>query len=117
MFKNSVSILVIAGSLSMAACAPALVAGGGAGGYYAGTNERSVGTITNDGVITSKINAEFVKDKSVSAFDINVDTYRGVVTLHGSVGSQASANRAMTLARGVKGVKKVISQLTVVPKK
>ncbi|MBL0318527.1 MAG: BON domain-containing protein [Alphaproteobacteria bacterium] len=108
---------MVVSSLSIGACAPALVAGGGSAGYYAGTSERSVGTITSDGVITSKINAEFVKEKSVSAFDINVDTYRGVVTLHGSVGSQASANRAIAIARGVKGVKKVISQLTVVSKK
>lgn len=110
-------IAIIVSGLLFTACAPALVAGGGAGGYYVAKSDRSVGTISDDAIITSKINAEYVKDKSVSAFDINVDTYRGVVTLHGGVSSSATANRAVAIARGVKGVKKVISQLTIVPKK
>jgi len=96
-------------------CGALVVGGAAAGGYYVGKDERSVGQIADDATITSTINTKYVRDSQVSALDINVDTYRGVVTLHGSVSSKAAAARAVELARSTKGVRKVISKLSVVP--
>jgi hyperosmotically inducible protein len=110
--------LITAGSivacLSVSGCTPVLVGGAAVGGYYVGKDQRSTGRIVDDATITSSINAKYVKDRQISAVDINVDTYNGVVTLHGNVPSQRTADRAVALARATKGVKKVISRLVVV---
>lgn len=98
----------------LSGCGALVVGGAAAGGYYVGKDERTLGEITDDASITSSINASYVKDSQVSALDINVDTRRGVVTLYGSVDSQAVASRAVEIARSTKGVKQVISKLTVV---
>ncbi len=105
--------LVFCGGL-LSACGALLVGGAGAGGYYVGKDERTVGVIASDAQITSSVNAKYVRDDLVSALDIDVDTYRGVVTLNGHVHSSRVAQRAVQLAGSVKGVSKVISKLTVV---
>lgn len=67
-----------------------------------------------DSVITTKIKAEFAKDKSVSATKIRVDTDNaGVVQLSGTAKSQAEADRAVSLAQGVEGVTTVENKIQV----
>jgi hyperosmotically inducible protein len=100
--------------LSMSGCAPVLIGGAAVGGYYVGKDDRSVSQIASDASITASINAKYAKDSQVSAIDINVDTRYGVVVLYGNVSSQHVANRAVQIARSTKGVKKVISKLTVI---
>lgn len=94
-------------------CAAAVVGGAAAGGYYVGQDDRSAGQIAEDASITSTINTRYVQDDLVKARTINVDTYNGVVTLYGSVANQAVADRAVSIARGVKGVRQVVSKLTI----
>ena len=77
----------------------------------------TVSTSTRDGVITTKVNAELVKDAALSAMKINVDTADGHVVLNGSAPSDTSRERAGTLARGIEGVKDVDNRLTVEVKK
>ena len=68
-----------------------------------------------DSVITTKIKADFVKDKTVSALHIKVDTdAKGVVMLSGKAKSQVEADRAAQIARGVEGVTEVNNQIIVV---
>ena len=50
------------------------------------------------------------------ALAINVDTYRGVVSLNGFVDSQDQINKAMNCARRVEGVTEVKNNLSVKPK-
>jgi hyperosmotically inducible protein len=66
-----------------------------------------------DALITTKIKAEHAKDKDVSATRINVDTNAGVVTLSGTAKSQAEAEKAVTLAKNVKGVTSVKNNIKV----
>jgi hyperosmotically inducible protein len=94
-------------------CAAAVVGGAAAGGYYVGKDDRSVSEISSDTTITSTINTRYIQDNVVKARQINVDTHRGVVTLYGKVASQDVASRAVAIARGVKGVKQVVSKLTI----
>ena len=62
-------------------------------------------TFIKDSVITAKIKAEMAKDKQVSALHIKVDTdNKGVVHLSGKAKSQEEADKAVTIARNVKGV-------------
>ena len=108
---RAVSVLVWIGFLS--GCAAAVVGGAAAGGYYVGKDERSAGQIAEDASITSTVNTRYVGDDLVQARLINVDTYNGVVTLYGTVPNQAVVDRAVELARGVKGVQQVVSKLTI----
>ena len=94
-------------------CAGLVIGGAAAGGYYVAKDKRSSGEIIDDAAITSSINTKYVKDDLVSALDVNVDTYRGVVTLNGMVANQAAAKRAIDLALSTKNVTKVISNLTI----
>jgi hyperosmotically inducible periplasmic protein len=74
-------------------------------------------TSTSDGVITTKVNAELVKDASLSAMKIDVDTANGRVVLNGSAPSDTARERASTLVRGVEGVKDVDNRLVIEVKK
>ena len=64
-----------------------------------------------DGSITAKIKAKMTLDDTVEASNIHVDYNNGVVTLTGTVGSNAERKRAVDLARETKGVKSVKDQL------
>lgn len=71
----------------------------------------------SDAVITSSVKAELVKDPSLSALKINVDTDAGRVLLQGSAPSSTAKDQAMKLAMAVKGVVSVDNQLKVEPGK
>jgi len=62
-----------------------------------------------DAWITTKVKSEFGTTGGVSATDISVSTSDGVVTLSGTVASQAEKTRAEQIAQGIKGVKSVDS--------
>ena len=64
-------------------------------------------------MITTKIKAEFAKDKLVSAMKIHVDTDNGVVTLGGTAKSKAEADQADTLAKNITGVTSVRNDIKV----
>ena len=68
---------------------------------------------TADATITSAIKMKFAADDDVKALAIDVDTSDGNVTLTGTVKTQAEADRAVMLAKGVEGVKNVTPKLTV----
>jgi hyperosmotically inducible periplasmic protein len=70
-------------------------------------------TSTRDGVITTKVNAELVKDATLSAMKIKVDTVDGHVVLKGTAPTDASRDRASSLARAIEGVKDVDNRLMV----
>lgn len=115
--KKTTLVLLIPLALGVTGCAPLLIGGGAAAGYYAGKDERTLGEMTDDATVTARVKNQFINDAQVNAWDINVDTYRGVVSLYGSVPSQAAANRAVSLARGTEGVKQVNSRLTIATQK
>lgn len=73
-----------------------------------------VSTKLGDAVITTKVKAEFAKDKTVSASDIKVDTdSNGLVQLSGSAKTQAEADQAVKIAKNVKGVTSVKNDIVV----
>ena len=70
----------------------------------------------DDSVITTKVKAQFVKDRYVRARDVEVKTVNGVVELSGTVRSKNEASRAASIARKVTGVKSVKNDLQVAAK-
>lgn len=73
------------------------------------------GEMVTDTWITTKVKADLLATEDVSGTDISVDTKDGVVTLTGNVESKAEADKAVSVARGIKGVARVDSRLTVNP--
>jgi hypothetical protein len=107
---SSYSAIVIMLAVLVQGCGSLIVGGGSpGGGSYSGSHTST------DAAITSRINTRFVNDSLVRALDIRVSTYRGVVTLYGSVESAAVATRAVELARTTSGVNRVVSRLSVEP--
>ena len=85
-------------------------------GYAADTKsvKESIKENIGDAVITTRIKAEYAKDKDVSALKIKVDTDdKGVVTLSGNAKSQAEADKAVKIARDTKGVSSVKNEIKV----
>ena len=73
----------------------------------------SLGTRSNDTLLTSKVKASMVDAKDVQANAYKVVTERGVVYLMGRV-TEREAMRATDIARGVSGVRKVVRVFEIV---
>ena len=67
----------------------------------------------SDAWITTKVNWFFVGEDTLKGSRIDVDTKNNVVTLSGTVTSQAGRTRAVALAKQPEGVKDVVDRLTV----
>ena len=57
--------------------------------------------------ITTKVKSELATTKGVSSTDISVTTVDGVVTLTGTQDNKIAVNKAIAVAKAVKGVKDV----------
>lgn len=68
---------------------------------------EGTGEYIDDSVITTKVKAAIINDPALKATEINVETFKGVVQLSGFVSNQADINKAVEIARGIKGVKSV----------
>jgi osmotically-inducible protein OsmY len=78
---------------------------------------RTMGKTFDDATLTAKVKTEIAKEQGLGeALAINVDTYRGVVSLNGFVDSQDQIEKAMNCARRVEGVAEVKNNLSVKPK-
>jgi osmotically-inducible protein OsmY len=80
----------------------------------AGTSTRQgTGEYFDDTVITTKVKAAIFNEPTLKSSEINVETFKGTVQLSGFVSSRADINRAVELARGVKGVTSVKNDMRV----
>jgi len=69
----------------------------------------------NDIWITSAVRMSLIADSNVPGFEIDLDSWDGVVTLFGIVSSQDAKGAAEADALKVNGVKRVVNELQVVP--
>ena len=76
---------------------------------------KTVGDTMDDATITTRVKTVFVSDPVVGTLRIDVDTFKGVVTLSGRVKTKAEEEKAIELARTIKGVVDVKSTLTIGP--
>lgn len=74
---------------------------------------RSSGNAIKDSWITLKVHSQFVPEDALEGSDIDVDTKAGVVTLTGTVASEAGRTRAVSIAKATGGVQSVNDRLTV----
>jgi len=76
---------------------------------------KTIGETIDDATITTRVKTALINAPNVGALAIDVDTFKGVVTLSGRVKSQDEAAKAAEIARTVSGVKEVKSALQVIP--
>jgi osmotically-inducible protein OsmY len=76
---------------------------------------KTIGETIDDTTITTRVKTAMLNDPNVSGTGIDVDTYKGVVTLSGRVKSQGEHDQAVALARQVDGVTEVKDALQVIP--
>ncbi|MDO8291830.1 MAG: BON domain-containing protein [Gallionella sp.] len=71
------------------------------------STQEGTGEYVDDTVITTKVKAAIFGEPTLKSTEIKVETFKGVVQLSGFVSSAAAENKAVELARSVKGVKSV----------
>jgi len=107
MNMKSASCLIVAGVFvgTLAGCA--------SDRYGSSAQHETVTEKVEDGWITTKVKSDFAVDKTVSAMNIHVNTDNGVVHLSGAAKNQDEINRAVQIARSVKGVKSVRNEMQI----
>lgn len=74
---------------------------------------KSVGDTIDDATITTRVKTSLLNDPDVGGLRIDVDTFKGVVTLSGRVKSKDEEAKAVALARKIGGVSDVKSTLQI----
>ena len=87
----------------------ALLIGATAGPAFAQVNA------IKDGWLVMKVHSEMVDEDVLAGSNIDVDVKNGVVTLQGTVPSEAARARAIAVAKANDGVKNVVDQLKIAP--
>src|SRR5262245_27987708 len=91
--------------LVMALIAPLMLTGCG----------KSVGETIDDATITTRVKTSLLNDPVVGGSRIDVDTFKGIVTLSGRVKTKEEEVKAIELARKTNGVTDVKSSLQIQP--
>jgi hyperosmotically inducible protein len=74
---------------------------------------RSTGRTITDGWVKAMIHGQFIPEKALSDSDVDVHVKNGVVTLTGTVKSEAGRAKAVEIAKGTAGVKSVTETLKI----
>lgn len=77
------------------------------------SKQEGTGEYLDDGVITTKVKAAVFQEPSLKSAEINVETFKGVVQLSGFVSTEADIQKAVDVARGVKGVTSVKNDMRI----
>lgn len=77
------------------------------------SKSEGTGEYIDDTVITTKVKAEIFNEPTLKSRELNVETFKGTVQLSGFVSSQADINKAVEVARSVKGVKSVKNDMKI----
>lgn len=84
---------------------------GALGACAASSTQEGTGQYVDDTVITSRVKAAVLAEPTLKSAEINVETFKGRVQLSGFVSSKADIDKAVSLAREVKGVTSVANDM------
>jgi hyperosmotically inducible protein len=87
----------------------------GTAGPTTAPGDMPAGDAVRDAALTAAVKTKLLADPKVSGLKIDVDTRNGVVTLTGTVRSQAEKDEAVRLARETDSVRNVTDQITIAP--
>ncbi len=99
-FRRPALLLCVTIAMCMAGCAST-------------PTRESTGGYIDDSTITAKIKADLLQDNKLSASDVHVKTYKGVVDLSGFVNRETDISEAGIVAERVSGVRSVHNNLIV----
>jgi hyperosmotically inducible protein len=74
---------------------------------------KTVGQTVDDASLTASVKTKLAAEQAATLTAVNVDTHQGVVSLSGTVESEALKQRAATLAQETQGVSRVVNNLQV----
>ena len=77
------------------------------------STQEGTGEYIDDSVITTKVKAAIFNEPTLKSAEINVETFKGVVQLSGFIVSTSDMDKAVKIARGVKGVTSVKNDIRV----
>ena len=77
------------------------------------TGTTTVGNQLDDGIVTAKVRQALLAEPSIKSVQIGVVTVKGESQLSGFIDTQAQIDRAISVARGVEGVREVVNQMSV----
>lgn len=100
--KRSISYFLAIGIIGLSLVSCAMFSG-----------RETTGQYVDDTTITTKVKAQIFDDPYLKVLQVNVETMKGVVQLSGFVDSKQSEDRAVSIARHVKGVVSVKDDLVV----
>jgi hyperosmotically inducible protein len=107
-------------ALALAACASDRSSGtrSSSSGGTSGSTSSEIKQDAKNATLTTKVKTALAADVGLRTLTgINVDSEGSVVTLKGSVDTEANKRRAEQIARGVEGVSTVRNQLTLEAKR
>jgi hyperosmotically inducible protein len=98
--------------LAVACAVPALAI---TAGCSSTPTHESDGEYTSDSALTAKVKAALLADPGLKSLAVSVTTYRSEVLLSGFVNSPEQIQKAVSVTRGVEGVRSVKNDLQVKP--
>lgn len=108
-------VLALLVGITVATGTPGLAAAQGALGRDEARKDPGAPAAIDDAWITARTKIALFADTRVKARQVSVDTARGIVALRGKVDSPEARAAAISVATEVDGVKRVRSELQVVP--
>jgi osmotically-inducible protein OsmY len=103
-------------AIGLSACSPfGVVVGAGAAVGTAAVDERGIGGTASDTRIRAEINAAWVKRDAIAFHGVGLLIHEGRVVLAGAVDTEVLHRDAVSLAKGVDGVKEVYDHVRVDP--
>ena len=79
--------------------------------YLDDAASRTPGEVTDDLTIHTVVKTRLLRDDDVRGLRINVDVNKGVVTLSGTIRSEAERQLAVEVATGIPNVVRVVDNL------
>lgn len=110
--KKLLVLTCLSSSLVLCGCAPILIGSAAVGGTAVAVDRRTVGDVTNDGVIETKASVQLAR-ANFSSSHITVTAYEGRVLLTGEVGSEDDKEKAGEIVKSINGVTTVFNELAV----
>ena len=111
----STAIAIVLTTPMLTGCEVMLLGSAAAATYEVMKDDRTASEVATDTRIVAAIKQKLLRDKEIAGWDINVDSFRTEVTLHGNVPNTQEKERVILLASSVKGVSKIVSELVIVP--
>jgi len=106
---NSLNRTGLIGLVLLCLCLPIGVHAYGHEDYYFGHDDRNLEEINADAIVTSAVKDLLRTQFQRLSTQLNIDTFRGVVTVRGVVVTSRERRQLIKSIRAVKGVTKVVT--------